>query len=50
MDVNNVRKLREAKMLRKTELARRAGIFPLTVDRIRQAARYSGMDIRIRRN
>ena len=31
---NNVRKIREAKMLSKSELARLAGISPLTVDRI----------------
>jgi DNA-binding XRE family transcriptional regulator len=31
---NNVRKLREAKMLSKAELARLAGISPLTLDRI----------------
>lgn len=31
---NNVRKFREAKMLSKTELARMAGISPLTLDRI----------------
>lgn len=31
---NNVRKIREAKMLSKTELARMAGISPLTLDRI----------------
>ena len=31
---NNVKKLREAKMLSKTELARLAGISPLTLDRI----------------
>ena len=31
---NNVRKLREAKMLSKAELARLAGISPLTIDRI----------------
>lgn len=31
---NNVKKLREAKMLSKTELARMAGISPLTIDRI----------------
>lgn len=31
---NNVRKLREAKMLSKSELARLAGVSPLTVDRI----------------
>jgi DNA-binding XRE family transcriptional regulator len=31
---NNVRKIREAKMLSKSELARLAGISPLTIDRI----------------
>ena len=31
---NNVRKIREAKMLGKSELARLAGVSPLTVDRI----------------
>ncbi len=31
---NNVRKIREAQMLSKTELARLAGVSPLTVDRI----------------
>ena len=31
---NNVKKMREDKMLSKTELARIAGISPLTVDRI----------------
>jgi len=31
---NNVRKMREAKMLSKSELARMAGISPLTLDRI----------------
>ncbi len=31
---NNVKKIREAKMLSKAELARMAGISPLTVDRI----------------
>ncbi len=31
---NNVKKIREAKMLSKTELARMAGISPLTLDRI----------------
>jgi len=34
MDRNNVRKLREAKMISKAELARMAGISPLTIDRI----------------
>jgi transcriptional regulator with XRE-family HTH domain len=42
MDGNNVRKVREAKMLSKTELAGRAGISPLTVDRIER-----GMSSRI---
>ena len=31
---NNVQKVREAKMLSKAELARMAGISPLTLDRI----------------
>ncbi len=31
---NNVRKIREAKMLSKLELAKKAGISPLTIDRI----------------
>jgi DNA-binding XRE family transcriptional regulator len=31
---NNVKKIREAKMLSKAELARMAGISPLTIDRI----------------
>ena len=31
---NKVKKIREAKMLSKTELARMAGISPLTLDRI----------------
>ena len=31
---NNVKKIREAKMLAKVELARMAGISPLTLDRI----------------
>ncbi len=31
---NNVRKIREARMLSKSELARLAGLSPLTVDRI----------------
>jgi DNA-binding XRE family transcriptional regulator len=34
MDSNNVRKVRETKMLSKTELARHGGISPLTLDRI----------------
>lgn len=33
-ETNNVRKIREAKMLSKAELARLAGISPLTIDRI----------------
>ncbi len=31
---NNVKKIREAKMMSKAELARMAGISPLTIDRI----------------
>jgi DNA-binding XRE family transcriptional regulator len=34
MDENNVKKIREAKMLSKVELARIAGLSPLTIDRI----------------
>jgi predicted transcriptional regulator len=34
MQPNNLRKIREAKMLSKAELARLAGISPLTIDRI----------------
>jgi DNA-binding XRE family transcriptional regulator len=34
MDENNVKKIREAKMLSKAELARMAGLSPLTIDRI----------------
>lgn len=33
-NANNVRKLREAKLMSKSELARKAGISALTVDRI----------------
>ncbi|MBM4260766.1 MAG: helix-turn-helix transcriptional regulator [Deltaproteobacteria bacterium] len=33
---NNVKKLREARMLSRSELARLAGISPLTLDRIEQ--------------
>jgi DNA-binding XRE family transcriptional regulator len=33
-EANNVKKIREAKMLSKAELARMAGISPLTLDRI----------------
>ncbi len=36
---NNVRKIREAKMLSKAELARMAGISPLTIDRIERGKR-----------
>jgi len=36
---NNVRKFREAKMLSKAELARLAGISPLTIDRIEKGMR-----------
>jgi transcriptional regulator with XRE-family HTH domain len=39
---HNVRKLREARMWSKIELARRAGISPLTIDRIEK-----GMSSRI---
>ena len=33
-NINNVRKLREAKLMSKAELARKAGVSVLTVDRI----------------
>jgi len=36
---NNVRKIREAKMLSRAELARLAGISPLTLDRIEKGLR-----------
>ncbi len=39
---NNVRKLREAQMLSKAALARKAGVSPLTIDRIE-----SGLQCRI---
>ena len=39
---NNVRKLREDQLLTKAELARKAGISPLTVSRIE-----SGLDCRV---
>ncbi len=43
MERNNLRQVREAQMLSKTELARRAGISPLTIDRIER-----GMPCRIK--
>ena len=33
-DLNNVRKIREALLICKAELARKAGLSPLTIDRI----------------
>ena len=39
---NNVRRLREAQMLSKAALARKAGVSPLTIDRVE-----SGKDCRI---
>jgi DNA-binding XRE family transcriptional regulator len=36
---NNLRQVREARMLSKAELARRAGISPLTIDRIEKGMR-----------
>ena len=41
-ELNNVKKIREAKMLSKSELARLAGISPLTLQRIEK-----GMDCRM---
>ncbi len=40
---NNVRKLRQAAMMSKAELARRAGLSPLTIDRV-EAGCPSRMD------
>ncbi|RMH00276.1 MAG: XRE family transcriptional regulator [Deltaproteobacteria bacterium] len=40
---NNVRKLRQAAMMSKAELARRAGVSPLTIDRV-EAGCPSRMD------
>jgi DNA-binding XRE family transcriptional regulator len=34
MDKNNVRVLRESQLMSKAELARKAGVSPLTIDRI----------------
>lgn len=39
MPQNKLRKLREAKMLSKFELARLAGVSPLTIDRIERGMR-----------
>lgn len=41
MDQNNVKKIREAKMLSKAELARMAGLSPLTIDRIVKPCRMA---------
>lgn len=38
MGKNNVKELREALLMSKAELARKAGISPLTVDRIERGA------------
>lgn len=35
---NNVKKIREARLMSKAELARKAGISPLTIDRIEGGA------------
>lgn len=42
---NNVRKLREAQLMSKAELARKAGLSPLTIDRV-EAGKPSRMDTR----
>jgi predicted transcriptional regulator len=39
MPPNNLKKIREAKMLSKFELARLAGVPPLTIDRIERGMR-----------
>jgi DNA-binding XRE family transcriptional regulator len=41
---NNVRHVREIKMLSKSELARRAGISPLTIDRIEKGDALPDLD------
>ncbi|MFW5878436.1 MAG: helix-turn-helix transcriptional regulator [Myxococcota bacterium] len=42
---NHVRKLREAQLMSKAELARKAGLSPLTIDRV-EAGKPSRMDTR----
>jgi DNA-binding XRE family transcriptional regulator len=42
LEKNNVKKIREAKMLSKSELAKLAGVSPLTIDRIEK-----GMECRL---
>jgi len=37
---NNVKKLRENLLMSKAELARRAGVSPMTIDRIEKGNRY----------
>lgn len=34
MNNNNVKKIREAQLMSKSELARKAGVSPLTIDRV----------------
>ena len=36
MDTNNIRKIREKLLMSKAELARKAGVSPLTIQRIEQ--------------
>jgi DNA-binding XRE family transcriptional regulator len=41
---NNLRHVREIRMLSKSELARRAGISPLTIDRIEKGNAFAYLD------
>ena len=36
MSINNLRKMREKLLMSKAELARKAGVSPLTIDRVEQ--------------
>ena len=36
MSINNLRKIREKLLMSKAELARKAGVSPLTIDRVEQ--------------
>jgi transcriptional regulator with XRE-family HTH domain len=38
-NLNNVKSIREAKLISKSELARKAGVSPLTIDRIEKGQR-----------
>jgi DNA-binding XRE family transcriptional regulator len=38
-EINNVKKIREQRLMSKAELARLAGVSPVTIDRIEQGAK-----------